>query len=380
MTLKNLKSLSAGMVVLISTLVMGQIPPGYYDDAAGLSGEPLQLALHNIIDDHNSISYSNVWTAFQSTDANGSGEVWDMYTACNFTFISDQCGTYSGECDCYNREHSFPSSWFDDAAPMYTDLFQLVPTDGYVNGVRGSFPYGETNAPSYTSSNDSKLGPCNFPGYTGTVFEPADEYKGDFARNYFYMATRYADIIAGWENNDANGDVVLDGSSYPAFESWFLNLIMSWHAGDPVSQKEIDRNNAVYAIQNNRNPFIDHPEYVGLIWGTGFAPEPEQHVTQFSAHTITLNWTDATGPVVPNGYLIRMSDTGFENIVTPTDGNPVSDDFWNRNVVYGEGTCTFSGLTDGTLYYFKIFGYTGAGTAIDYKTDGTIQQISIQAN
>jgi len=380
MFFKKIFILIPGIFLAIFNFVDAQIPSGYYDDANGLSGEQLQIALHNIIDNHNSISYSALWTAFSTTDNAGGGVVWDMYAICGFTLGGDQCGTFGSECDCYNREHSFPSSWFNDASPMYTDLFQIVPTDGYVNGIRSNYPYGETNSPSYTSGNGSQLGPCSVVGYSGIVFEPADEYKGDFARNYFYMATRYSDIIANWENNNSNGNAVLNGTSYPAYESWFLDMIMAWHILDPVSQKEIDRNNAVYAIQNNRNPFIDHPEYVGLVWGAGFDSEPVSQATDFSAHNITLTWIDASGGVMPNGYLIRMSDVGFENIVNPSDGISVSDDFWNQNVAYGVETCTFSGLTEGTTYYFKVFGYTGDGSSIDYKIDGTIQQVSIQAN
>jgi len=372
--------LTTGIALLILLSVRAQIPSGYYDDANGLTGEALQTALHNIIDNHNAVSYSYLWTAFETTDVNSNGKVWDMYSNCTFTFGSDQCGGYSGECDCYNREHSFPSSWFNDGSPMYTDLFQLVPTDGYVNGIRSNYPFGETSSPSYTSSNGAKLGPCSYPGYSGTVFEPADQFKGDFARNYFYMATRYSNVIAGWENNDPNGDAVLNGTSYPAFENWFLSLLLEWNAADPVSQKEIDRNNAVYLIQNNRNPYIDHPEYVDMVWGDGIAPQPENHVSQFSAHHITLTWTDASGVVIPDGYLVRMSDTDYSTIAVPVDGTPVADDFWNINVNYGAGTCTFDGLTEGTTYYFKIYGYTGSGSSIDYKTDGTIQQVSIQAN
>jgi hypothetical protein len=99
------------------------------------------------------------------------------------------------------------------------------------------------------------------------VFEPADQFKGDFARNYFYMATCYENQIGGWQTLDPNGDTVLDGSNDKVFEQWYLDLLYNWHVTDPVSQKEIDRNNAVYAVQGNRNPFIDHPEYVYQIWG-----------------------------------------------------------------------------------------------------------------
>jgi hypothetical protein len=160
-----------------------------------------------------------------------------------------------------------------------------------------------------------------------------------------------------------------------------LNLLGKWHENDPVSQKETDRNNAVYTIQNNRNPFVDHPEWVYAIWNVGatLAPEPTHHATDFSAHSITLRWTDATGSTMPDGYLVRMSDTGFDNIEIPADGTSVSDNFFNLNIDYGVEKAIFGGLTPGQLYYFKIFGYTGSGASIDYKTDGSVQQISIQA-
>jgi hypothetical protein len=134
--------------------------------------------------------------------------------------------------------------------------------------MRSNYAYGEVSNPSYTTSNGSKLGPNTFGSYSGTVFEPADEYKGDLARTYFYMVTCYEDRVASWETNNSNGDAMLDGTSYPCFEPWALQLLLKWHYEDPVSQKEIDRNNAIYQIQGNRNPFIDHPEYVCMIWDT----------------------------------------------------------------------------------------------------------------
>lgn len=362
-------------------LLYAQIPVGYYNDANNLSGSDLKNALHIIIKDHTVKSYDYLWTAFQTTDKRSDGKVWDMYSDCSYTFITNQCGNYSAECDCYNREHSFPKSWFNDASPMYSDLFHLVPTDGKVNGMRSNYPFGEVSNATFTSSNGSKLGPCSAPGYSGVVFEPINEYKGDFARNYFYMATRYENVIAGWYSNSTEAAAVLMNNNFPVYKEWFLNMLGEWHTNDPVSQKEIDRNNAVYAIQENRNPFIDHPEYVYQIWGVGLglAPEPEQHASNFSAHSITLSWADAIGETVPEGYLIRMSSTGFSDIITPTDGTSVNDDFYNINVSYGVGTCTFGELNPGTPYYFKIFGYTGSGSNIDYKTDGTVQQVSIKA-
>lgn len=273
------KTLFALFALLLGINSFGQIPPGYYDDAQGLNGESLKTALYQIINDHNVQSYSSIWIHFESTDPKPNGEVWDMYSDVPggtppyiYNFGDDQCGNYSGEGDCYNREHSFPKSWFDDASPMYTDLFQIVPTDGYVNGQRSNWPFGESNNPSWTSMNGSKRGSNSTAGYSGTIFEPIDEYKGDFARIYFYMATRYENIIAGWENNSDNSDAALDGTSYPCYEEWYLNLLLDWHQNDPVSDKEIDRNNEIYDIQNNRNPFVDHPEWVATVWGGIEAP------------------------------------------------------------------------------------------------------------
>ena len=251
---------------LFSFSTFGQIPPGYYDSASGLSGQQLRAALMDIIDDHEEQTYESIWTYFQSTDDNINGKVWDMYSDIPggtpyyiYTFGVDQCGNYSAEGDCYNREHSFPKSWFNDAPPMVTDIFQIYPTDGYVNGKRSNYPYGEVSDASWTSTNGSKVGNCSYTGYSGIVFEPIDAYKGDFARTYFYMMTRYMDEVGSWSSD------MLSGNDLAA---WAKEMLLEWDTSDPVSQKEIDRNNSVYQIQNNRNPFVDHPEFTNLIWGT----------------------------------------------------------------------------------------------------------------
>lgn len=370
---------------VISLSIFAAIPAGYYNTATG-TGSTLKTQLYNIINHHSSRTYDQIWTDFQTTDKKADGTVWDMYTdnptgttIYTFAFINDQCGGYSVEGDCYNREHSFPKSWFKDATPMYTDLFHLYPTDGKVNGMRSNYPYGEVDGTaSYTSSNGSKLGTCTYPGYTGIVFKPIDEYKGDFARTYFYMATRYENVIAGWENNDVNANAILNGTAFPVFETWFLNMLAEWHVNDPVSDKETARNDAVYGIQGNRNPFIDHPEYVQTVWGVGSAvtAEPTNYPTNFSARNIKLQWADATGTTVPQHYLIRMSTVGFNAIATPTDGTAYINSTNDLNVDYGVQQAWFKNLNAGT-YYFKLYGYTGSGAATDYKTDGTVPQLSV---
>jgi endonuclease I len=257
--------LSALLLMLVSGSD-GQIPPGYYDSAMGLSGDSLRLALHQIIKNHQAQTYASLWAHFQRTDRKPGGVVWDIYSdipggtpAYTYTFVTNQCGNYSAEGDCYNREHSVPASWFGSAQPVYTDLFHLYPTDGYVNGKRSNYPYGEVMTTSWTSTNGSRLGTMNQYGYQGIVFEPIDSFKGDLARTYLYMAVRYLDVMAGWSSAMFSGD---------SLSGWTRQLLLAWHALDPVSAKEIARNDSIYLIQGNRNPFIDHPGWVQTIWDT----------------------------------------------------------------------------------------------------------------
>jgi endonuclease I len=255
------------LFLLFVSRAFAQIPPGYYDPATGKTGVALQSALHGIIKGHTVISYSGIPGYFPTTDAKPGSVVWDMYSDVPggtppYIYhynMGQECGNYNGEGDCYNREHSWPKSWFNDASPMYSDMFHIYPTDGYVNGKRNNYPYGTVSSASWTSQNGCKLGSCTWPGYSGTVFEPLDEYKGDFARTYFYMSTRYYTEDASWN--------VTDMTNKSQLQPWALQMMLHWCSVDPVSTKEVNRNNAMYGIQHNRNPFIDHPEYAYLIWG-----------------------------------------------------------------------------------------------------------------
>lgn len=261
----NLRTMLCLAAILLPAVAQADPPVGYYDPAEGLSGEALQWALHGIIDNHDPVSYDYIWTAFYTTDKIYTSNVWDMYSDIPggtppylYTLGDDQGGSASGEGEGYNREHSWPKSWFGDSSPMNTDLFHVVPSDIYVNNRRGNWPYAEVGSATWTSMNGSRLGASCTPGYSGTAFEPVDGYKGDFARNYFYMATRYKGEDSGWP-----GSPMTDGAD---LEEWAVALLLQWHLDDPVSDKEIDRNDAVYAIQDNRNPFIDHPEFAQMIY------------------------------------------------------------------------------------------------------------------
>jgi endonuclease I len=256
----------------------GNVPVGYYDPAIGLGGEDLRLALHNVIDGHNSVSYTYLWTAFYTTDDKADGTVWDMYSDIPggtppyvYEFGIDQVGSGATEGTGYNREHSWPQSWYGGSSPMYTDLFVLYPTDTRVNGYRGNYAYGEVSNPTITSWNGSKVGSNTYPGYTGTVFEPIDEYKGDFARAYFYMSVRYFTEDSSWDNLSPMSD-------RSQLLPWAEAMLLEWHTNDPVSQKEIDRNDDVYDIQYNRNPFIDRPDFVLRVFSPELTPVPDAEV------------------------------------------------------------------------------------------------------
>ncbi|MFT4967732.1 MAG: endonuclease I [Candidatus Deianiraeaceae bacterium] len=238
-------------------------------------GDELRVKLFNDIKGHESIRYNQVWDSFSSTDIliGSSNVVWDMYsyTAQKLPYEyqysvdnKDQCGNFRQEGDCYNREHSFPSSFWggDKDRPQFTDLFHIYPTDGRVNGVRGNFPYGEVNTSvrHFTSKNGSKMGQSN-GCYTGRVFEPIDEFKGDIARTYFYMVTRYKPQISTWSRNHTGQ--VLDGDNLSQCSQ---DILIKWHLQDPVSQKEIVRNKRIKKIQKNYNPYIQDPSLVCKVW------------------------------------------------------------------------------------------------------------------
>lgn len=258
-----MKRLHLLIAFLIAAFVLqAQVPSGYYDNASGKTGTELRSALHTIITNNDShVSYDGLWNAYKTTDKKSNGKVWDIYSSYEYTFGDNQCGTYGSEGDCYNREHLWAQSWTNNDGTEKTDLHHVFPTDGYVNNRRSNYAFGEVSNPTYTSENGGKLGPCTVSGYSGgsnPVFEPIDEYKGDIARALMYVSVRYYGIDSNWDNSDMTTKSVI--------KDWAITMLLAWHRADPVSPKETARNNAVYGIQGNRNPFIDNPDYAEMIW------------------------------------------------------------------------------------------------------------------
>lgn len=238
--------------------------PSYYKNIdLTLRKADLKTYLFKTIKSHTDLGYDNLWSAYPKTDVREDGTIWDMYSDCRYS-TSNHGSSYPKEGSGYNREHTIPQSIFSKQSPMKADLFHVYPTDGYVNNQRSNYPHAEvsSNNIKYTSTNGCKVGTSATSGVSGYVCEPPDEYKGDFARTYFYFVTCYQDKVSSFKTY-----ACFSNNTYPSLSTWAKNLYLKWSKDDPVSQKEIDRNEAVYKLQGNRNPFIDMPGIENLIWG-----------------------------------------------------------------------------------------------------------------
>lgn len=228
-----------------------------------LRKDKLKTNLFNIIKITKAgVSYDGLWEAFKSTDTREDGTLIDMYSNVKYATNDKRINaSYKKEGDSVNREHTIPQSIFNSNAPMKSDIFHLYPTDGYVNNRRSNYPHALVKTPKFESSNGTKVGSSNTSGVSGTVCEVIDEYKGDFARTYFYFVTCYQDKMSSFKTF-----ATFSNDSYPSLSKWAIKLYLKWSKDDPVSIKETKRNEACYKIQGNRNPFIDMPGIENLIW------------------------------------------------------------------------------------------------------------------
>ena len=251
--------------LLFAVSVFAEIPAGYYDSSIGLKQAELKTALHLKIMVANVPSYGSgagsTWAAFTKTDVRPEdGTVWDTYSNNHVAFNGNSAA--SG----MNIEHSFAKSWWGDGRQAAQDIQHLKPSNSTANSAKGSWPMAVVDGTTSFSNGCIKVGKSTSkPGMILDAWEPADEYKGDFARAYMYMVTAYEDYSTLWTGNSINQ---LDNNTYPVFEQWTVDLLLKWCRQDPVSQKEITHNDEAYKIQGNRNPFIDYPLMDEYIWGT----------------------------------------------------------------------------------------------------------------
>ena len=355
------------IITLITTSIgFAQIPSNYYDSANGLTGYSLKTQLKNIITNgHSDQGYGSLYYGYETTHSDNIDEsgyendntVLLFYTenpngsdSYEYNHGSRQCGNYNSENDCYNREHIIPQSSFGSASPMQNDIHHVIPSDGYVNGQRGSLPFGTVGSVNWTSQNGSKRGSSSVAGYGGEVFEPIDEFKGDIARSILYFVTRYENTVNGYTSFE-----MFNGTESQALEDWAISILLDWHYNvDPVDHREIDRNDAAYNYQGNANPFVNHPEYANLIWNPTSDTQDPTNPTNLMAsnptdNSIDIDWTASTDNLAVTSY-----DVYIDNVFTFNTSN--------TNV-------TATGLTSDTNYCFKIRAKDAAGNTSGFSNE-----------
>ena len=280
--MKPLKVLCAVLLVCCAAYVSAEdMPAGYYNTIQGTKDSMLKTALHQIIKGGERYIYGpntyhttnkiqngdtiwkvgdlkayGTWHGFQNSDQQSDGTIWDMYSTTK-RYFPIKGGSAAG----MDIEHSLPKSWWGgDENDAYTDLYHLNPADHAANNNKSNYPPGILNDSNKVNNGIFFMGKDK--EWNDYAFSVIDEYKGDFARAYFYVSTAYHDMK--W---DASYSKYVTNDSYLTFTPYLIQVLLQWHRIDPVSEKEINRLDAISSIQHNRNPFIEYPELVEYIWG-----------------------------------------------------------------------------------------------------------------
>lgn len=365
---KHILSLFA-LVFFAQMVWAGDIQPSttltsYYATIDGTStnaNDDLRRTLCTVISTgYVSIGYSSLQNQMFAASSdptdfvNGSDKTMeDIYSS--KPYKSSNNGSSAGDCGVgWNKEHTVPQSWFGESTPMKSDAFHVYPTDIRMNSLRSSYPYGENNAAKGCAQYGyGSVGTSTFSGYTGTVFDPGEggehgSYKGDLARTYFYMATRYR--TTNFTSGSGSTSFTYSGG-VADLTDYMKNLMLKWHREDPVSEKELKRNNAVYAHQKNRNPFIDYPELVEYIWGT----KKGQTITLATLVSAYDGETPPPGPQPEtpkfgvswsvNGEVIHVDSIAENSTISALPTTPVSCST-ESNIFVGWTTAPIEGTSD----------------------------------
>lgn len=295
------RKMSALLLLLFTTATLiAQVPAGYYDSAEGKTNAELKTSLSNIIKKGTRLSYGSgagkTWSGFEKTDRHPNGYVWDMYSEIKREFPGN-AQVPSG----MNIEHSVAKSWWGGSTnDAYKDLYHLNPSDSKANSARSNYPLGINNGSTF-NNGAIKVGKNTYSAsYSGLCFEPKDEYKGDFARAYMYMFTCYESL--NWTGNSTN--MLNTSETYPMLWDWAAQMLLEWSRMDPVSDKERNRAEEIYKIQNNRNPFIDYPELAEHLWGNR------------KGIPFTTNQTEPAITSPSNGLVLTLPETHFTSSST----------------------------------------------------------------
>ena len=366
----------AAQISLAATVTAPAEIPTYWASIDGKSGAALWTAVSSATaKGYSSIGYNGLYNAYKKTDVypadsvGKAGKIWDMYGECAFA-TTNTCGNYSSPCDCYNREHSIPQSWWGGGTGgIGNDIFHVLPTDGKINGVRSNYEYGEVNGGtnwlgnkygSAGSWSTDKKTIASTAGESvngsGNVFEPKPQYKGDWARGILGTIVKWQSDVTT-SNNFFSGTYTASG--YYGLTKKAVVLLMKWHREDPVSQKEIDRNNGIQQTQGNRNPFIDYPYLAEYIWGEhagetidlnmlmpstdpdfvpGVSDGSRQFVPPVPAAMYGVTWS-------VNGEVLQVDSFGEQTPIMTLPQTPVSCST-ESNTFMGWATAPIDGTTD----------------------------------
>ena len=332
---------AAMMAAIAAASAAAQIPAGYYDSLKGKSGAELKAAVHETIKEADVLSYGSgaghTWDGFYSTDRLADGRAVDRYSN-DERYFTTKGQAVSG----MNIEHSFPKSWWGGSENQaYKDLYNLMPSEQKINSAKSNYPMGEVTGSVKTDNGCTKVG----TGHNGySLWEPADKWKGDFARSYMYMATAYQDFT--WSTKSPQALQILEQNEYPTLQPWAYELYISWAKADVPDEIETNRNNAVSEIQGNRNPFVDFPNLMEYIWGdsTEYAFDPENTVCTAAYTGGGDTPTPPTGDETIYSATFTADDGNctIHNTTVPYDGFSV----WQRDSKYGWKGTGFLNYTD----------------------------------
>lgn len=275
---RTLLTLLAATIAVAGWAISRQALVSYASSLQGLKGAALKAQLHTIMQPTTILDYGSgsgaTWSGFYQTDRDPeTNECYNRYSSQKFYFTSSTSAP-SG----MNIEHSFPKSWWGGTKNnAYKDLYHLYPTDASANSDKSNYAMGVVTNVKSSEEGYDKVGTGTINGVSGvSCWEPGDQYKGDFARSYMYMAIVYSNLtfVKVGLQTMANED-------YPGLKSWASSLYIAWGKQDLVDALERNRNNAVAKIEGNRNLLVDYPYLADYVWGdsTDVAFDPTTSIT-----------------------------------------------------------------------------------------------------
>ena len=331
--MKTYRKLAFFVAILCSfACVWADIPPEYYKSADGKKKAELKTAFHNIIVPASVLDYGSgagrTWSGFYQTDRFNDNQVRDRYSYGVFYFPSGSSAQSASAASGMNIEHSFPKSWWGKIENLaYKDLFNLMPCEISINTAKSNYAMGVVTTVK-TSNGCTKVGKGSAGNKTANLWEPADEWKGDFARSYFYMVTAYSDLT--WTGE---GLTMLEQDEWPTLQPWAYELFVEWNRKDPVDDIERERNEAVYGIQGNRNPFVDFPNLAEYIWGDSvdYAFDVNASIPEKAGFEVTPEYIDFAAQTTEPSNSVHVSvvmKTAKNNLFTIVASEPfvVCDD------------------------------------------------------